>query len=212
MDFGADGRLKISQGPLYSQVWSIHSVLEPSRCCSQPREWGHRIGLRPDSKRWCRDFHLWKRWELQAKGLGSDVVELTYKDGNTASGEGLAYRTLWTPRDWSILSLWVCQVFLDVKMLRRNWRVRLGAFHLETRTALGNKSTDRLPPDTSQWCEKLPGMTTRSLVQCWFMGRNLRALSTHTAAGTKDTWAPMSRQRKITIHIRGPQMKDKQNT
>lgn len=93
------------------------------------------MGLRPENKGWGRIFHLWNRWELWATGLGSDVGETKCKNGNTASSEGLACRTLLTPRGESILPIRVCQVFLDLQMLRRNWRVGLGPPYLETRTA-----------------------------------------------------------------------------
>lgn len=93
------------------------------------------MGLRPENKGWGRIFHLWNRWELWATGLGSDVGETKCKNGNTASSEGLVCMTLLTPRGESILPIRVCQVFLDLQMLRRNWRVGLGPLYLETRTA-----------------------------------------------------------------------------
>lgn len=40
------------------------------------------MDLGPDSKGWCRVFHLWKKPELWGKGFGSEVLELRYKDGN----------------------------------------------------------------------------------------------------------------------------------
>lgn len=134
------------------------------------------MGLRPENKGWCRVFHLWNRWELWATGLGSNVGQPKCKDGNTVPGEDLACRTLWTPRGQVILPMWVCQVFLDLKMLRRNWRVGLGPPYLETRIAPGNKSIERpllMPPKSvTSW------LTTCLLLQSWLMGRNHCGFST----------------------------------
>lgn len=57
------------------------------------------MGLRPENKGWGGFFTSQTDESSGATGLRSDVGETKCKNVNTASGEGLAWRTLLTPRE-----------------------------------------------------------------------------------------------------------------